>query len=51
MIKEPEDEEFERIEREQARSKDIHKRQVEGECEKRCPACNHLLEDSSEAND
>ena len=49
MIKEPEDEEFERIEREQANG--WRKRQIEDEKERRCPTCHHLLEDDREAND
>jgi hypothetical protein len=48
-MKTPEDEEFERIEREQA--KGWRKRQIEDKKERRCPACHHLLEDDREAND
>jgi hypothetical protein len=48
MIKDPEDEEFERIEREQARS--WRKRQIEDEKEKRCPTC-HKLWTEEEEND
>jgi hypothetical protein len=46
MIKDPEDEEFERIEREQASG--WRKRQIEEAKEKRCPTCNHLLEDNDD---
>ena len=49
MIKEPEEEEFERIEREQA--KGWRKRQIEDERERRCPTCNQWLEDNNEPND
>jgi hypothetical protein len=49
MIKEPEDEEFERIEREQA--KGWRKRQIEDEKEKRCPTCNKLITDEDVEND
>jgi hypothetical protein len=38
-----EDEEFERIEREQARATAWRKRQIEDERKRRCPMCNHLL--------
>jgi hypothetical protein len=51
MIKDPEDEEFERIEREQAeREKAMgwRKRQIEEAKEERCPTCNHLLEDTDD---
>jgi hypothetical protein len=41
--KTPEDEEFERIEREQAHATAWRKRQIEDEKERRCSACNHLL--------
>jgi hypothetical protein len=54
MIKEPEDEEFERIEREQVeREKAMgwRKRQIEDERERRCPTCNKWLEDKNEPND
>jgi hypothetical protein len=46
MIQEPEDEEFERIEREQARANGWRKRQLEDEEQKRerCPACNRVWE-------
>ena len=46
-----EDEEFERIEREQARANGWRKRQIEDEKERRCLTCNHLLEDKNEPND
>jgi len=49
MIQEPEDEEFERIEREQA--KGWRKRQIEDEKEKRCPTCNKLIDDEDVKND
>ena len=51
MIQEPEDEEFERIEREQARANGWRKRQIEDEREKRCPTCHRLLEDDVDTND
>ena len=54
MIKEPEDEEFERIEREQAereKAKGWRKRQIEDERERRCPTCHKLWTDEDEAND
>ena len=46
-----EDEEFERLEREQARAIAWRKRQVEEVKERRCPACNHWLEEKNEPND
>ena len=46
-----EDEEFERLEREQARATAWRKRQVEEVKERRCPTCNHWLEDKNEPND
>jgi hypothetical protein len=46
-----EDEEFERVEREQARATAWRKRQVEEVKERRCLLCNHLLEDKNEPND
>jgi len=52
--KTPEDEEFERIEREQAKREKAmgwRKRQIEDERERRCPTCNHLLENDRDAND
>ena len=49
LKKTAEDEEFERIEREQARG--WRKRQIEDEKKRRCPTCHHLLEDDREAND
>lgn len=51
MIKEPEDEEFERIEREQSRANGWRKRQIEDERERRCPTCHKLWTDEDEAND
>ena len=48
-MKTPEDEEFERIEREQA--KGWRKRQIEDEKEKRCPTCNKLIDDEDVKND
>jgi hypothetical protein len=54
MIKEPEDEEFERIEREQVereKAKGWRKRQIEDERERRCPTCNQWLEHKNELND
>ena len=50
-MKTEEDEEFERIEREQARANGWRKRQIEDEREKRCPACHRLLEDDIDTND
>ena len=52
--KTPEDEEFERIEREQAKREKAmgwRKRQIEDERERRCPTCHHLLEDDVDTND
>ena len=43
-----EDEEFERIEREQARATAWRKRQIEDEKEKRCPTCHRLIEEEIE---
>lgn len=48
-MKTEEDEEFERIEREQA--KGWRKRQIEDEKEKRCPTCNKLIDDEDVKND
>jgi hypothetical protein len=50
-MKTEEDEEFERIEREQARVSGWRKRQIEDERERRCPTCNKWLEDKNEPND
>jgi hypothetical protein len=50
-MKTEEDEEFERIEREQARASGWRKRQIEDERERRCPTCNKWLEDKDEPND
>lgn len=50
-MKTDEDEEFERIEREQARANGWRKRQIEDEREKRCPTCHQLLEDDIDTND
>lgn len=44
MIKEPEDEAFEEIEKAQG----WRKRQIEEAKEKRCPTCNHLLDDEDD---
>ena len=49
LKKTAEDEEFERIEREQARG--WRKRQIEDEKEKRCPTCNKLITDEDVEND
>jgi hypothetical protein len=46
-----EDEEFERVEREQARQKVWRESQTEDDKKKRCPTCNHWLEDKNEIND
>jgi len=48
-MKTPEDEEFERIEREQARG--WRKRQIEDEKEKRCPTCNKPIAEEDPEND
>jgi len=50
MIQEPEDEEFERIEREQARANGWRKRQIEDERERRCPECNRIWEKDDDAD-
>ena len=50
-MKTEEDEEFERIEREQARANGWRKRQVEDEREKRCPTCHQILIDEKIEND
>ena len=50
-MKTEEDEEFERIEREQARANGWRKRQIEDERERRCPTCNQWLDDKNEPND
>ena len=54
LRKTEEDEEFERIEREQAKREKAmgwRKRQIEDERERRCPTCHHLLEDDVDTND
>jgi len=45
-----EDEEFERIEREQARATSWRKRQIEDERERRCPECNKIWEKDDDAD-
>jgi len=53
-MKTEEDEEFERIEREQAEREKAtgwRKRQIEDEEIKRCPTCHRLLDDEKVQND
>jgi hypothetical protein len=53
MIKEPEDEEFERIERQQSereKAKIWRKRQIENKKERRCPTCYQLIEEDDDTN-
>jgi hypothetical protein len=47
----PEDDEFERIEREQARQRVWRESQTEDEKNKRCPTCRRLLDGDHETND
>jgi hypothetical protein len=50
-MKTEEDEEFERIERQQARANGWRKRQIEDEKEKRCPACNKPITEEDPEDD
>jgi hypothetical protein len=51
LRKTEEDEEFERIERQQARANGWRKRQIEDERERRCPTCDRAWPKDDEAND